>query len=256
MVFSKRIPDISELVKHYTNYPRYDVLSPITKKRYFELLEKFEPFRKTNNLIDLGCSNGLFLQCAKEKGWNVYGTEFDSDCIGICAEKGITVYKSDQLPESLFSISFDVVTSFEVIEHINNPKEDMQLVNQLLRSGGAYYVTTPNFNSISRWFLKDKWNIIEYPEHLTYYTPRTLHKLLKEYGYKKFYLTTTGFSLSRFSKSKGNEENNSSTNSLRDEKLREKMESNRFMGFVKNSINFFLNLFKIGDAMKGLYQKP
>src|SRR5690606_143762 len=81
LVFSKRIPISDELAKHYQNYPRYTELSPITLKRYNELLDYFEKFRQTNNLIDLGCSNGLFLEVAKSRGWNVFGTEYDESCI-------------------------------------------------------------------------------------------------------------------------------------------------------------------------------
>ena len=255
-VFTKKKPTIEELSKHYANYPRYDQLSPITEKRYNELLNQFELFRKTNNIIDLGCSNGLFLECAKKRGWNVYGTEFSEDSIGFCKEKGITVFKSNELPPELLKLDFDIVTSFEVIEHINTPNEEIQLVKSLLRNGGAFYFTTPNFNSISRYLLKEKWNIIEYPEHLSFFTPKTINYLLKKYGFKKDFISTTGISFSRFKQSIGKTEENRTTNNNTDEILRNKLEKNGFLFKIKQIINFVLNLFKIGDAMKGLYIKP
>jgi SAM-dependent methyltransferase len=253
LVFCKKDPSPDELTAHYTNYPRYLSLSAITEKRYNELLDKFEPFRKTNNLIDLGCSTGLFLDCAKKRGWNVYGTEYAQESIDYCAQKNITVFKSDQLPPEFFTIQFDVVTSFEVIEHINTPIVEMQLVKKILRLQGAFYVTTPNFNAISRLLLKEKWNLIEYPEHLTYYTPDTLHHLLKGYGFKKQFLVTTGISLSRFNQSRGIEDVNRTLNDNVDETMRKNIEKNFLLLWAKNLTNFFLNGFKIGDAMKALY---
>lgn len=253
LVFGKEDPSPEELTAHYTNYPRYQTLSPITEKRYNELLDKFESYRKTNNLIDLGCSNGLFLECAKKRGWNVYGTEYAQECIDYCAKNNITVFKSDKLPPEFFKLQFDVVTSFEVIEHINTPNPEMDFIKKILRKGGAHYVTTPNFRSISRLLLKEKWNVIEYPEHLTYYTAKTLNDLMIKHGFKKQFLVTTGVSLLRFNQSRGKDEINRTLNNNVDENLRESIEKNILLQWVKNFLNFLLNAFKIGDAMKGLY---
>ena len=253
IVFCKKDPSGEELTAHYTNYPRYQNLSSITEKRYNELLDKFEPFRKNNNLIDLGCSNGLFLECAKKRGWNVFGTEYAQECIDYCAKRNITVFKSDKLPPEFFKLQFDVVTSFEVIEHINTPIAEMEFIKKILRKDGAFYVTTPNFNAISRLLLKEKWNVIEYPEHLSYYTPKTLHALLKKHGFKKQFLVTTGISMSRFNQSRGKEDVNRTLNDNADENLRKSIEKNFLLLWAKNTTNFFLNGFKIGDAMKGLY---
>ena len=253
IVFGKKPPSTEELTAHYTNYPRYQSLSPITEKRYNELLDRFESLRKNNNIIDLGCSNGLFLECAKKRGWNVYGTEYAQESIDYCAKKNITVFKSDNLPPEFFKLQFDIVTSFEVIEHINNPNAEMGFIKKILRSGGAFYVTTPNFNSISRLLLKEKWNVIEYPEHLTYYTAKTINNLMKKYGFKKEFLVTTGVSLLRFNQSRGIDEVNRTLLNNTDEVLRTNIEKNILLRGVKGIINFFLNGFKIGDAMKGLY---
>lgn len=254
MVFSQKIPSNEELTKIYTNYPRFTSLPPLTVKRYNELLDKMEPFRRTNNLLDLGCSNGLFLECAKQRGWNVFGTEYAQESIDYCADRNIKVFKSDQMPDDFFKLSFDVVTSFEVIEHINNPNEDMALVNKVLRKGGAFYFTTPNFNSISRIILKEKWNVIDYPEHLSYYTPSSIHFFLNANGYKKNFLITTGISFTRFSQSM-NSEAVSKSIPVNDEALRNKIEHNPLLMFAKSTINFILNLFKVGDSLKGFYVK-
>lgn len=254
MVFSKKIPSGDDLTKIYTNYPRFTSLPPLTVKRYHELLDKMESFRQTNNLLDLGCSNGLFLECAKQRGWNVFGTEYAQESIDYCANKDIKVFKSDQLPNEFFKLSFDVVTSFEVIEHINNPNEDLALVNKVIRKGGAFYFTTPNFNSLSRFILKEKWNVIDYPEHLSYYTSSTIDYLLKLNGYKKNYLITTGISFTRFNQSM-NAEAVSENTPVNDEALRNKIENNPFLSFLKNTANYFLNLLKAGDSLKGFYVK-
>lgn len=252
LVFCKKIPSVNELSAYYGNYPRFSELSPITVKRYNEILDKFEPFKQTNNLLDMGCSNGLFLECARRRGWNVYGTEFADDCIAQGAKNNIKIFKSDALPPEFFNLKFDVITSFEVIEHINTPNPEIELIKKVLRKGGAYYVTTPNFNALSRLVLKEKWNVIEYPEHLSYYTPRTLTKLMQKHGFTTQFVVTTGISLARYNQSTGQTAANCSE-PITDEQLRDKIEHNSLLLFTKKTINFFLNFFKIGDAMKGLY---
>ena len=48
-VFCEPIPTAMELEKHYENYGRNDYLSPLTIKRYHEILDSFEPYRKQIN---------------------------------------------------------------------------------------------------------------------------------------------------------------------------------------------------------------
>ena len=146
-VFAKRIPSERELVEHYDQYGRNDYLSPITIKRYNEILDQFEPYRKTNKLLDVGCGIGYFLEVAKKRGWEVYGTEYTDEAMRICSDKGIEMSHGALEDDTFDSGTFDIITSFEVIEHINNPAEDAQYIHKFLRKGGLFYLTTPNFNS-------------------------------------------------------------------------------------------------------------
>ena len=121
---------------------------------------------------------------------------------------------------------FDVITSFEVIEHINNPIEELNHIHSLLRKGGLFYLTTPNFNWLNRFILKADYNVIQYPEHLSYYTKSTIGTLGERQGFKTKKLLTTGFSVTRIknSRQEGTEEVISRDSS--DEKLRVAIEKN------------------------------
>ncbi|MBL0048109.1 MAG: class I SAM-dependent methyltransferase [Bacteroidetes bacterium] len=254
-VFARKIPSIEELIAHYNTYPRGNKISAITIKRYHELLDKLEPYRKTNNLIDVGCGDGFFLETARERKWNVYGTEYTDEAIKICSAKGINMQQGKLNPEHYPADFFDVITSFEVLEHINNPQEELRNFHRILRSGGAVYVTTPNFNSASRYYLKNKWNIIEYPEHLGYFTQRTLTKLFHSSNFKTIHFESSGISFSRFTKSISNTAKADTSILYQDESLREKTETNFVFKLAKISINFTLNLFNAGDTLKGTFEK-
>lgn len=254
-IFSKRIPTVQELEEHYQGYGRNDYLSPITIKRYHEILDRFEPYRKTNKLIDVGCGIGYFLEVAKERGWEVYGTEYTQDAVDICREKGIIMHKGALDTTNYDLGSFDVVTSFEVIEHINNPQEELANFNALLRPSGIVYVTTPNFNALQRYYLKDKYNVICYPEHLSYYTPKTIAHLFKQQGFRKQEIQTTGISLTRFKTSMKTSDEAFISETSTDEQLRNKIEGNKLLQVIKSTVNTTLTWIGKGDALKATFVK-
>jgi SAM-dependent methyltransferase len=251
-VFAGTIPSAEVLEQHYSGYPRNNQFSEITRKRYLELLELLEPYRKTNRIIDIGCGDGYFLQTAKEKGWDVYGTEFTADAVENCRSRGITMFQGTaaSIPAEL---EFDVITTFEVIEHLNNGREFAQLIYSRLRAGGIFYFTTPNFNSLSRRKLKGDWRVIEYPEHLSYYTPQTVHLLLSNAGFQQLTLFTSGVS---FQSRRAYKEAVSSGNTAPSEAFRENIENRFYMRWLKNAVNALLRITSTGDTIKGFFVKP
>lgn len=254
-VFCEPIPTDIELERHYENYGRNDYLSPLTIKRYNEILDFFELYRKTNRLIDIGCGIGYFLEEAKKRGWEVYGTEFTDEAIEICLNKGIKMNKGIFNPDNYNSQEFDVITSFEVIEHINNPQEELANFYKILRKGGLVYCTTPNFNSLLRYCLKEKYNILCYPEHLSYYTPKSLKFIFNKVGFKTKHVKATGISITRLKTSKAISNQGFISKTSDDEVIRNRLETNIALNSIKKFVNWLLTFFGVGDALKGTFIK-
>jgi len=254
-VFAKKIPSDKELEEHYKGYGRNDYLSPITIKRYNELLNTFEEFRKTNKILDVGCGIGYFLEVAKERGWDVYGTEYTNEAIQICSSKGINMQKGILSSRNYQNEEFDIITSFEVIEHINNPIDELTNFYKVLRKGGLVYLTTPNFNSLLRYRLKSEYNVICYPEHLSYYTPKTLKKLFTCVDFKTKKIESTGISLTRLKTSKGVSKQSFISKESDDEKIRSQIENKKHLQFLKYLVNRILTIIGKGDALKGYFIK-
>ncbi|MDQ3193222.1 MAG: class I SAM-dependent methyltransferase [Bacteroidota bacterium] len=250
-IFSKMKPTADDLQSYYSDYPRAESLSAITKKRYSDLLDEFEKFRSNNRILDIGCGNGLFLSEAKARGWEVYGTEYVINIVDKCKAKGIKMHLGELNSDSFENGFFDVITLFEVIEHINNPLEEVQYIDTFLRTNGLFYFTTPNFNSISRQISGSNWNIVEYPEHLSYYTPTSINNLFLNSSLKIHKLKTTGISLTRYNESKENLTHNSENKDYdKDEILRSKIERNWYLKLLKKIINQGLTFLGIGDSIK------
>ena len=253
-VFSKAVATYEDLQTEYlSTYTRSDDISPITLSRYPGLLDHFEKYRANNNIIDVGAGNGHFIKAAKDRGWNVFGTEFDERAVKICEDKGIIMHSGKLDVNNYKPGFFDVITSFEVIEHINNPQEEIASFNKILRVGGVTYITTPNVNSISRYFLKGKWTVFNYPEHLSYYSPGTLNRVFTQSGFKNVSLNTTGINYDRFVKSL--QVKSRIVNSYNTETIRENSERKMLWKFAKKFINLLLNLTRKGDKIKAEFVK-
>lgn len=255
LVFSRKTPTDEELTNFYKNYGTNNYLSPLTIKRYNELLDLFEPFKKTNKILDVGCGIGYFLVEAKKRGWEVYGTELSIESANICLQKEINIEKGTLNAGNYEPAMFDIITSFEVIEHINSPRLELKYFNTILRKGGLVYVTTPNFNSMLRYRLKAAYNIITYPEHLTYYTPKTLQIIFELSGFKKLKIETTGISLTRLRTSTGKSDQKIISAKSDDEKIRTQMDNKWYLKFAKKAINATLTVLGLGDSLKGWFVK-
>jgi len=257
-VFMLNKPTIEELDAYYAQYSYSNELEipQATLESYNKLLDEFENFRKNNRLLDVGCGRGWFLQEARKRQWDVYGTEYSPKAIELCETNGLTI-KEGGLTENMFDAGFfDVITSFEVLEHIYTPHTELQLIHGFLRPGGLFYCTTPNFNSLLRYYLKDSYDIIGYPEHLTYFTRKTLNKLAYKNNFKPYKFLSTGISFTRIKTSqKISQESITSSNST-DEKIRSQIHHRWYLKILKGLANFVLTLTNTGMTLKAYYTKP
>ncbi len=255
-VFSLRIPTARELSDYYqTDYDVTRYFSPITEQRYHDLLDQFESERQTNRILDVGAGYGFFLEIAKKRGWEVYATEITQSAIDLCREKGITVFEGPVESIDFGDLTFDVVVSIEVLEHLNNPGIFVAGIHKILRPNGLFYLTTPNFDSTLRYWLKERYDVIGYPNHLCYYTPKTIKRLMESSGFKSEEIRTTGLSVTRVKTSKGQSDQAYVSETSDDEMLRYKIEKNTALRVAKQTANSVLNLLKVGDSLKASFRK-
>jgi hypothetical protein len=117
-----------------------------------------------------------------------------------------------------------------------------------------HYITCPNFKSISKSLSQNKWSIINYPEHLNYFTPKSIHRFLLKQGFRKKLLFTSGISLKRLQASKKHK--TISKNHLnQDEVFRQKMQKKIIYRIVFKTANFLLRISNKGDKIKAYYVK-
>ena len=255
-VFAGRVPSWDELVEHYDGYSRDTSFnSPVSIARRAQILESFEPFRSTGRFLDAGCGVGFLLDQAREMGWETHGTEVTDRAVEICQENGHTMHQGGLDSAPFEPGGFDVVVYSEVMEHLVDPRAEIATARRFLRPGGALYVTTPNFASLSRRLLGSRWNVIQYPEHLGYFTPRTLRRAVEAEGFDRVSLRTTGLSLTRFAQSARPERPRVERPASADEKVRTAFETSVVLGWIKRALNGALAATRTGDKITGLFRK-
>lgn len=255
-IFSEQIPSDEELERYYSNeYELTEFFSPITAKRYEEILDRFEPLRKTNRLLDVGSGSAFFAEIALKRGWEVYGTELTDATISLAEKKGLNMSKGRLEDVQFEANSFDLVVCIEVIEHISFPQSFTSEIHRVLRSGGAVYISTPNFDSLLRRKLKGQYDVINYPNHLSYFTAKTLNSLFTSNGFKKESLVTNGISRTRVKTSTGKSNQAFVSETSDDEILRHRIEKRWYLRGMKNMANGLLSAFKLGDSIKATFIK-
>jgi SAM-dependent methyltransferase len=253
--YAQRIPSTEELQRMYAGYGTVRDLSPITAERYDDLLGKFAPYKRSARILEVGCGGGLFLDRARSAGWTTHGTEFDGAVVSEVKGRGHTMHLGPLIGHPWPAEHFDVVLSIEVVEHLIHPLDDLREMVRTLRPGGVLYITTPNFNSISKWLAYGKWTIVNYPEHISFFTPRTMHMALSGLGMQRGSVRTTGISLNRFRRAQGKSDITPSGISS-DEALRRIIEKRPFLKFLKSSADTVLDFTGKGDTLKVFYEKP
>ena len=136
-------------------------------------------------LLDYGCGAGLFLDLARERGFDAYGVDLAPDSVEEARRRGHKAWLGSPLdvPE-VAAGGFDVVTLWSVLAHLPRPVEDLAMLRGLLAPGGVLVISTVNANSLLLKTYREGWGGFT-PNHLVFSSPTTLPRLLEAAGFGK-----------------------------------------------------------------------
>ena len=145
-------------------------------------VQKFFP--SSGKVLDIGCGEGTFLQLLQQEGWECHGTELTAEIASRASRFGISV-SVGQIDEKRFSPhSFDLITLWQVLEHLPEPMKTLTTVTHLLKKGGILAISTPNIDSLQAEVGKSQWFHLDPPRHLYLYSPRTLEQIMGSFGFR------------------------------------------------------------------------
>jgi len=191
-VYNKQyfIKDKAEKNFGYSNYEEDKKPMIRTFNRYLDCLEKFLPDR--GKLIDIGAATGFFLGLAQARGWKTFGAEISEYAAEIGRRNGQNIIQGTiknflDRPES-----FEVVTYFDVFEHIFEPVAELKDVRAVLEPGGLLAINTPDAGSVVARLTGKNWYSLLPPEHVILYRPQNLKILLEANGFEVLLIKKIG----------------------------------------------------------------
>lgn len=140
--------------------------------------------KKDSRVLDIGCGTGNFLSWAKENGWHVYGIDFDENAVHAATHVfGLPNVEHKMLGELVaehpeYAGHFDLVSFFDVFEHIDNHNEFAEQVKLLLKDGGYAAMTMP-YRGAARWLNPKDLP----PRHLTKWDVDSLGAFWERHGF-------------------------------------------------------------------------
>jgi 2-polyprenyl-3-methyl-5-hydroxy-6-metoxy-1,4-benzoquinol methylase len=143
-------------------------------------------------LLDIGAGYGTFCEEAVRMGafGRVVALEPEPHLAETCRAKGLEVIEAPVEQAELDS-EFDVVTSFEVIEHLFSPRAFIERCTAILRPGGLVVLTCPNVHGFDVEVLGEASATVD-AEHLNYLHPASLSALLERCGFTVLEALTPG----------------------------------------------------------------
>jgi len=135
-------------------------------------------------LLDVGCGGGQFLAYAKRRGWKeLEGIEYAPAAAARAHQRsGAEIHSIDFLASGLAADRYAGVTMWNVIEHARDPRAFVAEVYRVLRPSGIYIADCPNRYGVTMRVIGASAYVVMPPEHLTYFSHRSLRRLLESSG--------------------------------------------------------------------------
>jgi SAM-dependent methyltransferase len=126
-------------------------------------------------LLDVGCGPGAGLDAAHAAGWEAWGLDLSSEAVARASARHAGRVSQGTLEDSPFPAgSFDAITAFDVVEHVYDPRRFAAALAAALKPGGSVLIATPNVDSLLARATSRRWVSYKIPEHVTYFSRRTL----------------------------------------------------------------------------------
>lgn len=180
----------SSTVKGYDNYLRdRDNICRTFRKR-FGYIRRF--LAQPGRVLDVGCAAGFFLSVAREMGWDAEGLDISDFAVELVRAEGFKAFcgplENFPQPEK----PYDLVTMWDVIEHVPSPKAYLERIGRLLRPGGYLVIATPVIDSLPRMIFGDRWMGFKEHEHLYFFSSKTLGRILRQTGFNPVFSKLEG----------------------------------------------------------------
>ena len=195
-LFTQDVPAESEMGRYYES-PGYIPHTDTYKgnvNRLYHCIRQYMLYRKARlikkccglsrgRLLDVGTGTGYFPHFMRGRGWRVSATEKSPQARAFAREKfGLDVDTPEALDE-YGKESFDVVSLWHVMEHLQDLNSTWEKLYSLLGKRGILVVAVPNPTSYDALYYKEMWAAYDVPRHVWHFTPAAMQRFGSKHGF-------------------------------------------------------------------------
>ncbi|MBI4369641.1 MAG: class I SAM-dependent methyltransferase [Elusimicrobia bacterium] len=168
-------------------YVSYIAEEPYHVQNFFRKAEMIRSFERPGKILDGGCATGTFLEAIGPE-WHRYGVEISDELLKAKPPPAhYNVWCGDFLKYPAPAAPFDVVTFWDVLDHVRDPKHYLRRAGELLKPGGLLALHIGDRSSLFAWLMGRRWHIIVPPTHLYFFTRKGMTRLLRQCGFDVFH---------------------------------------------------------------------
>ena len=177
-------------IQAYTKRPHRSFVSRYIQdsriRRDFRILKSFERIQKgPGKILDFGCGIGMFLNHARERGWDAWGIDLDPERIAYGKKQfGLNLFQGELETHHFPKETFDVVTLRNVLDHLASPQNTLKEIQRILKKTGLVFINVHDVQGWRAQKYKETWNALWPPLHLHYFSHQTLERMLEKAGLK------------------------------------------------------------------------
>lgn len=196
LIYAWPLPSSEEINKLYPKEYYQSYIDDITNRSSYTRnhFHKMQPqLNKPGRLLDLGCGIGYFADFVRRRGWEVSGIEpsgwaatYAQDCFQLNIFNGSLV--KAHFPEK----TFDLITLWDVLSHLENPLDTLKEINRILKNGGLILLRVPiryafsfRFAQAMSCFIRNSQSIIHFPYQIYHFNTMSLKLLLFQSGFQE-----------------------------------------------------------------------
>lgn len=167
---------------HRSAYINYKDDKFVIVRNMKTFLQEIQRIKSSGRLLDAGCALGFFVELALKNGYDAYG--FDPSSYAVDESK--TLVGNDRIKHGTISSvsypqkSFDIITLFDVFEHLGDPSSDLIRLKHFLKDDGIMVIATGDTDSVMARILKRRWTFYIPPQHLFFFNKKLLTQILSK----------------------------------------------------------------------------
>lgn len=163
--------------------PTYEREEEGRVRTFSKLLDGLERYAELGKMLEVGCYTGVFLNLARQRGWQTLGVEPSRWAAQKAREKGLAVINAPLGQARIPEQSFDVVAMWDVIEHLPDPRGTLEELFRVLRPGGILCLSTMDAGCVFAKLAGRHWPWLM-RMHLYYFNVGTMTRMLSAAGFE------------------------------------------------------------------------